>query len=287
VALVRRRARRSTVALVASVAISAGLVAGCNSRPPEPLEKNRAGGADLVLTDPRISESSGLALSRVHPDTLYTHNDLGTAPEIFAVSAESGETEAVFLLDTTPVDWEDIAVTESGIWVGDIGGGEGGERETVSVLFFPEPEELEDGSPKFTKYQLTYEDGAHNAEALLVRPDTDQVYVVTKDGANGGIYEAPSTLKSGNNVLRRLGQAPPNITAGAWASSGSTFALRNYVRAFVYEEFGADPIIVDLPRSRQGESLEFLPDGDLLVGTEGSPSPVDRVEVPSPTPSAG
>jgi hypothetical protein len=260
------------------------MVAGCSSRSPEPLDKSRAGGADLVLTDPRISESSGLALSRVHPDILYTHNDLGTSPEIFAVSAETGETEAVFLLDTTPVDWEDIAVTESGIWVGDIGGGES-ERETVSVLFFPEPEELVDGSPDFTKYQLTYEDGAHNAEALLVRPQTDQMYVVTKDGADGGIYEAPSDLKSGNNVLRRLGQAPPNITAGAWAPSGTVFALRNYVRAYVYDELGADPIIVDLPRSRQGESLEFLPDGDLLVGTEGSPSPVDRVQVPSPTPT--
>ena len=263
------------------------MVAGCAGRSPEPLEKNRAGGADLVLTDPRISESSGLALGRTHPDILYTHNDLGTSPEIFAVSAETGETEAVFLLDTTPVDWEDIAVTESGIWVGDIGGGEG-ERDTVSVLLFPEPEELVDGSPKFTKYELTYEDGEHNAEALLVRPQTDQVYVVTKESGGGTIYEAPSDLRSGErNVLRRLGSAPPNITAGAWGPSGSVFALRNYVRAFVYEEFGADPIIVDLPRTRQGESLEFLPDGDLLVGTEGSPSPVDRVQVPSPTPTTG
>jgi hypothetical protein len=284
---VRRPHLRSPLLLVVPVVVAgAGLVAGCESRSSEPLERNRAGGADLVISDPRISESSGLALSRAHEGILYTHNDMGTEPQVFAVSAETGETEAVLTLRTTPVDWEDIAVTPAGVWVGDIGGGEG-KRKDVSVLFFPEPDKLVDGTPDFTEYQLTYEDKPHNAEALLVRPDTDQVYVVTKDGQGGGIYEAPAELQPGRtgNVLSRVGSAPPNITAGAWAPGGSGFALRNYVRAFVYDVLNGRPVIVDLPRTRQGESLELLPDGDMLVGTEGSPSPVDRLEIPSPSPS--
>lgn len=272
------RARGLTVALAVAM-----LSASCSSGPSEPETRERAlGSGEFVLEDPRIDESSGLAPSRSHPGVFYTHNDMGSEPQVFAVDSETGATEAVLDIGSVNVDWEDIAVTGSGVWIGDIGGNDPA-RTTVSVVTFPEPITMEDGTPRSTEYELTYEDGAHNAEALLVDPSTDQLYVVTKDRNGGGIYSAPDQLGPGENILTRVADAPPNVTGGSWAPEGSGFALRNYARAYVYDELGERPrTVVELPESPQGESLVLLEDGDLLVGSEGSGSEVVRVAVPNP-----
>jgi hypothetical protein len=255
---------------------------GFGSNPPPELDHGAAHVVEFTIEDPQIRESSGLAASRAHPGVYYTHNDMGWEPQVFAVSSETGETEAVLDLKTTAVDWEDIAVTDSGVWVGDIGGGATA-RKDVTVLTFPEPTTLEDGSPEVTEYTLTYDDGAHDAEALLVDPRSDQVYVVTKAPGGGTIYAAPPVLGPGVNTLTRVDDAPSNVTSGSWAPNGSGFALRNYPRAYVYAGFTGPPIVVDLPESRQGESLVLLADGDLLVGSEGRGSEVTRVRVPGRT----
>lgn len=274
------QARR--VPLLVLTVLALPTACGLGSDPPAELDRGSAHVVEFTIQDPQIRESSGLAASQAHPGVYYTHNDMGWEPQVFAVSSETGETEAVLDLGTAAVDWEDIAVTDSGIWVGDIGGG-ATERSEVTVLTFPEPTTLEDGSPKVTEYTLTYDDGAHDAEALMVDPRSDQVYVVTKAPRGGTIYAAPRVLAPGPNTLTRVDDAPPNVTAGSWAPDGSGFALRNYPRAFVYAGFTGPPIVVDLPKSRQGESLVLLPDGDLLVGSEGRSSDVTRVRVPGLT----
>lgn len=272
------RPGRSLVPLVLS---AAALTAGCDTtlKPPPETIPTTGPLIDFSFEDPRINESSGLAASRAHPGIFYTHNDMGHRPQVFAVSSRTGDTEAVLDLGTRAVDWEDIEVSDSGVWVGDIGGGDTA-RETVTVLTFPEPATLEDGSPKVTEYRLTYEDGPHNAEALMVDPATDQLYVVTKAPRGAAIYAAPEQLGTGENTLVRVKSAPPNVTAGTWAPDGPGFALRNYPRAFVYPGFNGPPTIVELPESPQGESLVLLENGDLLVGSEGAHSEVVRVVVP-------
>lgn len=279
----RRQRSRLTVSLAVA---GLGVLTGCGTSheplgPNEPAKVDEESAVLFRFEDRRINESSGLAASKRHRGIYYTHNDRGHGPQIYAVSAETGETEAVLELDTKPVDWEDIAVTDSGVWVGDIGGGDKSMRRTVSVLHFPEPKELTDGSPKFREYELTYEDGPHDAEALLVDPTSDQVYVVTKEPRGGAIYAAPAQLTKGRNILLRVAEAPPNVTAGSWSPDGLGFALRNYPRAFVYLRLGqGGPTVVTLPKTPQGESLVLLEEGDLLIGSEGERSRVLRVEVP-------
>ena len=125
-------------ALVATVGL-----AGCGKGDQDP--GPGAAGA-VTISDPRIHESSGLAASQRHPDYFYTVNDMGNAPQVFLL-APDGSTAAVLTLEGAEnVDWEDIAVADGRVYVGDIGGGKT-DRSTIDLLVFDEPDDLVDGSP--------------------------------------------------------------------------------------------------------------------------------------------
>src|SRR5438046_1248526 len=78
------------------------------------------------LSDQRITESSGIARGDATKGVLWTHNDSGDGPYLFAIDMK-GVTLARFEIPGAKnVDWEDIAngPGESGgpaIYVGDIG----------------------------------------------------------------------------------------------------------------------------------------------------------------------
>ena len=280
---------------VAGLLAAAALVTGCSSAPPTlpakaPLadgptaapSKAPASSAQIVLKDPRIGESSGLAASTLHPGILYTHNDQGHDTEVFAVDAE-GHTRAVLdLPGAAAVDLEDIAVTpDHRIWLADTGDNDLG-RSFVSVFVSAEPERLEDTSLSWTRFRFRYEDRPVNAEALLVHPQTQRIYVVSKEGREGSIYAAPESPRTDRvNVLRTVAESPANITAAAFSADGTRLAMRNYASAFVYTEIGTSPWVLRVPDVRQGESLTFALDGSaILVGSEGVRSPVHSVWLP-------
>src|SRR5690348_17331988 len=60
-----------------------------------------------------IEESSGLVASRRHADVLYTHNDSGGAPVIFAIRPD-GSLLKQFRVPGKHTDWEDIATDDAG-----------------------------------------------------------------------------------------------------------------------------------------------------------------------------
>jgi hypothetical protein len=235
----------------------------------------------LTIDDSRVAESSGLARSNRHPGVLYTHNDAGSAPEVFAIDASG--TRAVLTLDVPATDWEDIASTPDGrLWIGDIGDNRG-IRSSVSVSVVEEPVVLASTAVTSTTYRFSYPDGAHDAEALLVHPRTGRLYLVTKGEDEGTVYAAPAELSTdGVNLLQAVGEAPLNITGGDIAPDGSPLVLRNQGRAFFYPALGEPATEVTLPEQPQGESIVFDQDGThVLVGSEGARSTVLQVPVPA------
>ena len=227
-----------------------------------------------------MTESSGLTRSYAHPGVLYTHNDRGGLANLFALDASG--TRAVLTLDVLAVDWEDIASTPDGkIWVGDIGDNER-TRESIQVMEVDEPEVLVSDEVPSTTYQLRYPDGPHDAEALLVDPRDNRVYVVTKEPDVGRVYAAPTTLDAqGSNVLEYVGKAPLNVTGGEFSPDGELVVLRNQGRAFFYSELGGTPTEVTLPRQPQGESITFTADArHVIVGSEGVVSVLECVATP-------
>jgi len=240
----------------------------------------------LRLQDPALLESSGLAVSAVHDDVLWTHAD-GPVAEVRAVDA-SGETVAVVTLaDIDPFDPEALAPGSAAdgspaLFLGDIGDNRL-VRPDVSVFRFDEPDTLQDQTVPATWYRFTYPDGPHDAEALLVDPRSGRLLVATKGFSDAGLYRAPSdlvTADEGTNRLVRVAGVPALVTDGAYLPDGR-FALRTYSTLHLYDRPGQQVAVDQLPGQPQGESLAV--DGDrLLVGSEGERSAVYAVEVPRP-----
>src|SRR4051812_1033331 len=108
--------------MCATAVVVAGLVllTSCG-KDSDPIDARPDG--SVTISDSRIHESSGLAPSDRHPGYLYTLNDMGNTAQVFLL-APDGSTAAVLTLDGAKnVDWEDLAVADGRVYVGDIGGG--------------------------------------------------------------------------------------------------------------------------------------------------------------------
>src|SRR5690606_30914866 len=73
-----------------------------------------------------IRESSGLAVSQCHEGVLWTHNDSGDLPLIYAAAPDGRHLGIWRVAEARHTDWEDIALTRSAdgscvIYIGEIG----------------------------------------------------------------------------------------------------------------------------------------------------------------------
>ena len=62
-----------------------------------------------VFASPRVKESSGIAVSRTHRGLLWTHNDSGDGPYLYATDTTGADRGARRLPVDDPIDWEDMA----------------------------------------------------------------------------------------------------------------------------------------------------------------------------------
>jgi hypothetical protein len=240
----------------------------------------------LEIRDPRIVESSGLAASRRHAGVLWTHNDSGDAARLFAVGPDGAVLATLTLAWVEARDWEAMAAGRDdkgrpALLVGDIGDNLGA-WPAVSVYRVGEPGSLQDATLEAERYQFRYADGPRDAEALLVDPSDNRLYVASKEDDGGGLYQAPARLRSDRvNLLRRIAEVPPSITDGAYSPDGSAVVLRDYSAAHLFAAPGRQVAALPLPLQRQGESITWSRDGDgLLVGSEGPDSEIWRVGLP-------
>ncbi|WP_243708916.1 hypothetical protein [Actinomadura sp. GC306] len=245
----------------------------------------------FTIRDERITESSGLAVSRRHKGVVYTHNDSGDVPVIFALGPDGGVRAVLTLGGANARDWEDIAVGQDergrpAIYVGDIGDNLGGAWPYVTVYRIPEPARLRSQTIRATAFKIKYADGPRNAETLMINPRTNRLYLASKL-FGGKVYQAPARLRTGGfNVVREVSGAPPIATGGAFSPDGRTCVIRTYLGARLYSVNpdgtpGKSLTSIGLPAQKQGESVTYTADGTaLLVGSEGTNQPVYRIPLP-------
>jgi hypothetical protein len=263
------------VAAAVAVVVALGVVG--MPRPADAAE------GDFRISDPRITESSGLALSHLHAHTVWTANDSGDIARIFAVDTRTGRTTGVHTFHAPVTDVEALAITPQGrVLVADIGDNTAS-RDLVRVYWFDEPA-LGSTAGSWASWELAYPDGPHDAESIAVNPRTGRVYVITK-GSSGAIYALPANpVRRGINRLVRVAGAPAVATDAVFLADGSALAVRTYTALVVLDAQTWQARSTQLlPLQPQGETLSLAPDSGLLAGSEGRRSLVQRVR-PTPAP---
>ncbi|MCE7009526.1 hypothetical protein LWC34_42970 [Kibdelosporangium philippinense] len=255
-----------------------------------------------------IGELSGLASDG---SKMYATNDGGTKVSVSVLSKDC-KVERTITNKLDPFDVEDMAVAKDGtIWLSDTGDNSK-KRETVALIALKP-------NGNATLYRLTYPDGQHDAEALLL--DQKGVpYIVTKEPFGPAeVYRPEGELASpGPTKLTKVGSvdfkttetpggptriphaiATVLVTGGAVSADGKVVALRTYTDAYLFSAPDGDiaaalkrePVRVGLPDEPQGETIAFEPDGTLLTGSEGVGQPIRTIAgatgMVSPNPQGG
>ncbi len=263
------------------------------------------------VSDPRITEASGIARGIASPGVVYVHNDSGDSARFFALDARTGATLASYTVPgATNVDWEDIAVARDrrgvpSVWLADIGDNDAA-RDEVRIYRVDEPRGGAVGPAEV--WRLRYPDSPHDAESLAVAPGGTG-YVVTKSLLGASTVYAVPPRPDGVQTLREIGEirftltgtpGGPNVvgeltaTGAALSRDGSVFAVRTYTDAYLWPVHDGDvaaalratPARVALPAQPQGEGISV--DGSrLLLDSEGRGSavyavPLPRLATPSP-----
>jgi hypothetical protein len=233
----------------------------------------------------QLAELSGLASSRLHPGTLYAHNDSGDSPRFFAIDDSARLRAQIDLPGAIAIDWEDIAVgpcpTGSCVFIADIGDNDLNRSECV-IYRVHEPQTLPgDGSTisaTFDRLPFVYPDGWHNAETLLVEPRSQRIFVVTKEDAvaSSRVYELPAPVTPNvRATLTFVGSLSVPWTAGAitggdFNACGDRILVRSRTAMFeltrsstddLLSIFGAPPVQVPLAVEPQGEAVTYAVDG--------------------------
>lgn len=231
------------------------------------------------LADPRISESSGLAISRSYPGLVYTLNDSGHAPVVYAVDLATGKTVGTTSVDAQWQDTEALGVDGHGtLWVADIGDNETN-RDHVSLYALREPGPGTHRAAA-TEYPLKYVGGSFDAETLLVDPTSDAKWIVTKQADGGQIFPVTGIAAGRLTTLKPLKlRLAAFATDGSVTPDGRLAVVRTGTYAFAHD-IGTWALrgAVPLPAEHQGEGLTVEASGaTYLIDSEGLNTPVLRM----------
>ncbi|MFT5456190.1 MAG: hypothetical protein ACI9K2_002675 [Myxococcota bacterium] len=245
-----------------------------------------------------LNELSGLAPSHNAPGHWWAHEDSGTSATLHLLDP-TGARVATWDVAGSAVDWEDIALVvdpASGaptLYIGDIGDNPR-TRPSVAVHVVPEPADpLAGGDLVPVTHTLTYPDGPHDSEALVVDPSTGDIVLVTKSlYGDTGLYvvrgealEKVAELDFGVPPLTGL------ATTGAdWSADGRWLVIRTYLpEAYLWPvpadaglaaAVAAPPCPVPLAEEPQGEAIAFTADSAALVhASEGGGQTIYRVDL--------
>ena len=253
-----------------------------------------------------ITESSGLAASLCQPGVLWTHNDSGDGPYIYAIDS-SGTSLGIWKVPNADnEDWEDMALTRDSsgkcfLLIGDIGNTDKLERSQHKIYRVPEPTvahekdvtSKRDAPPSSAPVVLDfkYPDGRHDAETLMVHPQNGTIYVLTKSRSKpSNVYKSAPAFGTGAlATAEKLGEFTvpviPNgfLTGGSIAPDATRAVICDYAAAYeIALPSGADfdeiwkqkPVPISLGTRKQGESVTYSADGKSIFATSekrGSP----------------
>jgi hypothetical protein len=240
-----------------------------------------------TVTADEVHETSGLAASRIHPGILWTHEDSGAGPSVYALGTDGQVKRRFDLEGVQAVDWEDIArgpldgLEGDALFIGDVGDN-GRERPFVTVHVVAEPKRIDPSDPPgmlqvLVSMDLAYPVGPQDCEAMLVDPVDGAVYLFPKESLEGGMNrvfrKAPPHVETAEPVLlEQVALVPTFVPTGASASAdGGVLVVRNPFGGVLYRRqpgstasdtfSGPSCPLPPFPDEPTGEAIALAPDG--------------------------
>ncbi|WP_146532921.1 SdiA-regulated/phytase-like domain-containing protein [Rubripirellula reticaptiva] len=258
----------------------------------------------IRLTEPLLTESSGLAFSNRRVKTVWTHNDSGGRPELFAFDSVGKRlARQPFAAIKQATDWEDIASFVDGdcprLLIADCGDNDGN-RASIQIYLLDEPDpSLQTSEVNLQTLRVTYPDGPRDCEAVAVDIRRRLIVLITKSVLPmSGVYTIPLPAREDQAkpqtievTATRIRTLPiPMVTAADFDPATGDLWVINYFQAFRFNRMDAAlthqltalPIAMDLPKLRQIEAMAVDRDGAVWVTSEGNPALMQMIETPKP-----
>jgi hypothetical protein len=260
--------------------------------------------------NPALTESSGAAVSPTQPGVVWTLNDSGNEPWLFATDTAGADLGTFRVRGAENSDWEDLAFgpcpTGSCLYIADTGDNTG-LRPWARLYRVPEPTVTPSASKRLAATAppealvFRYPDGRHDVEALYVDPSGD-VYLVTKGLRDGpALYRVPARAWTDRAPAVAEAIGPVELDGGAalgrWITGaslspdGKRVAVRTYrdIQIFPREPIGLGPhslTACDIAGlEMQGEGVAWLDERTLVLTGEdaiGGPGSIAVVRCPAP-----
>ena len=257
---------------------------------------------------PRLRESSGVAVSRAYPGVLWTHNDSGDGPYLYATDLAGRDRGWLLVPGAQAVDWEDMALgpcpvpflpQRACVYVADTGDNREN-RASVTVYAVPEPQPPQrPGDTLRTTsapavLRLRYPDGAHDVEAIYVSPRDTALYLVSKGAARGSairLYRADRRYWSRPGArddvavasrvqtldIRPNPEAGRVVTGAAIRPDGRVVAVRTYTEIYLFHPGVGGRLVPARDRpcniaglESGGEAIDFLGDSSFVLTSEAA-----------------
>ena len=244
------------------------------------------------ILDYNIDESSGLAMSTRMPGRLWTINDSGSEPVLYALNLE-GETTGSYRLDVEQMfDWEalDAYVYEgrSMLLVADTGDNFRF-RESVWLHLLKEPggegQDQPDSLSPVSSIEVLYPDGPRDCEAVAVDTKRQRILLLSKRHQPPELFEIPLHT-TGKVTARKIAEfsslpratvedfdrfpvlAPYVNMPTGMDVHGDKLLVTTYEHAFLYDLASLrDPVQIDMPRIGQREAIAFSQSGNSAYVT--------------------
>lgn len=258
------------------------------------------------IKNKKVTESSGLAVSRRNKRFFWTHNDSGDKPRLYCFDVDGVHQGTCKLKPAGAIDWEDMCSFESHgrpkLLVGDIGDN-GAKRKSCRLYLLDEPEDPSHDVKKLQIIKLTYSTGPMDCEAIGVDPISQKLILVEKKrwiscrvfAADFQINPATGMVmgKIGDTGIveitaKPIGVAKISIVASMDISNdGRRAILATLGESFEYtkksneswaDAFARKPRRIKMPARRQGETICYGANGrDLFLTSELVPTPLFKV----------
>jgi hypothetical protein len=231
------------------------------------------------MSDPRITESSGVVASRQHANVFWTHNDGGGRKKqvLYAIDRAGQTRAAIPIVGATFHDWEDIAIDDARhLYLGDIGNNDA-KRDTLAIYEIDEPNPnaaAGNVSPK-REWTLKFLNAPFDCESLFIWKNYG--YVISKlfHNAHAQIFRFPLKETKKPLTLELVATTKINspVTGADISADGNLLGLVAKNGAYVYRIDGDVARINEVEphhtkvKNEHIEGCCFVPDG-LLATSE-------------------